>query len=258
MRIISLCPSITDIILHIGGKEMLCGVTDHCPEIPGVMRLGSPKALKFSEIEKLSPDLILADKGDNRPEELRPLQQKFKVEILEVRSLQEVLDAVAVIGRSIQKIEGASKLNEEIGRTISETRARATGKTPLRTLILLWNMPFLTVNFNTYPSRLIETCGATNVFHQDPVYEIPIELEDMIEKEPQLLLLASEPYPFKKQQLKKFREYQIFSRIPLELVDGYYFCRYGPMTIEALKFFEALIQKLSVIPAKAGIHENEA
>ncbi len=243
MKIVSLCPSITSILLAIGGQNLLCGVTDHCPEIDGTVRLGSPKLLNLKEIERLLPDLILADKVENRPEELRPLQQKFKVEIFEVRSIQAVMDAVGTAGRLSGCLEKANALIEEIRSTASQIKERVSGETPLRTLILLWNTPFLTVNFDTYPSRLIESCGAYNVFHQDPVYEIPIEIEDMIDNTPQFLMLASDPYPFKKRHIKNFRDYRIFSKIPIELVDGRFFSQYGPITVEALKYFETLIQK---------------
>lgn len=243
MKIVSLCPSITDIIVHIGGQSLLCGVTDHCPEVPGAAKLGSPKALNFSEIERLAPDLILADRIENRPEELRVLQAKFKVETFEVRTLPDLTDVCSAVGRSAGRTAEGKKLADEIHARVSEIRSRVSAEPPLRTLILLWNTPFLTVNFDTYASRLIEACGGWNCFHEDPVHEIPIEIEDMIDKDPQLLLLASEPFPFKKHHVKKFREYRVFSKIPIELVSGHYLSRYGPLTLEALKFFETLIRK---------------
>ena len=73
----------------------------------------------------------------------------------------------------------------------------------------------------------------------------------MIDKDPKLLLLASEPYPFKKKNVKKFREYKVFSKIPIELVSGHYLTRYGPVTIEALDFFSTLIEKHGFIPNPA-------
>lgn len=243
MKVISLCPSLTDLAIRLGGRELLCGVTDHCPELEGIARLGSPKALNLEEIERLAPDLILSDMVENRPEELRPLQKKFKVELYEVRSIQGVMDAAATMGRSLGRIPQANAFIDEIRKTADEVKTNTASETPLRTLILLWNTPFLTVNFDTYASRLIESCGAYNIFHQDPVHEIPIEIEDMIDNNPQLLLLASDPYPFKKRHIKNFRDYRIFSKIPIELVSGHYLSRYGPVTLEALRFFEALILK---------------
>ena len=175
-----------------------------------------------------------------------------------INAIGSFLIGIAVYGANIfivdnRDIASAGALNEKIKSSYDTVRAKAAGKEPLQTLILLWNTPFLTINFDTYASRIIEACGGYNVFHQDPVYEIPIELEDMIEKDPQLLLLASEPFPFKKQHLKKFREYRIFSKIPLELVSGHYLSRYGPVTLEALKFFEALIQKSTRILSSPNV-----
>lgn len=243
MKIVSLSPSLTDIVRAIGGEYLLAGVTDHCPEISGFFhRLGSPKALNLAQIEALKPDFILSDQGDNRPEEMRKLQG-FKILSFNARSVPAVMDTVAEIGRALNLPGGAGALNEKIKTSYDAARAKAAGKDPLHTLILLWDTPLLTINFDTYASRLLESCGAYNSFHTDPVHEIPIEIEDMIDKDPKLLLLASEPYPFKKRNLKKFREYKVFSKIPIELVSGHYLSRYGPVTAEALDFFSALIEK---------------
>ncbi len=242
MRVISLCPSLTDIFLHIGEGEP-AGVTVHCePQLDSV-RVGSPKSVDFSAIDSVRPDLILADQNENRPEEIRELQKKYKVMTFDVRSVQAVLEAVSALGRALERNEEALRLIQEIGAAADTVKEKIKGLEPLPAQILLWNTPFLTVNFDTYASRIVEAAGGTNVFRQDPVREIPIEIEDMIDKDPKLLLLASDPYPFKKQHVKKFREYRVFSKIPIELVSGHYLSRYGPMTAEALLFFQQLIEK---------------
>ncbi len=167
MKIVSLSPSLTDIVLAIGGEYLLTGVTDHCPEISGFFhRLGSPKSLNLTQIEALKPDLILSDQGDNRPEELRRLKD-FKILSYNVRSVPDAMETVAQIGRALSLPGGSGALIERMKAAYDTARAQAAAQDPLQTLILLWDTPFLTINFDTYASRLVEACGAYNSFHSD-------------------------------------------------------------------------------------------
>ncbi len=268
MKIVSLSPSFTEILEKLGAAERLVGVTDHCPEVSPV-KIGSPKALNVSEILALRPDLVLADQNENRPEEIRELQKEFGVKIFDVRSIPAVVDAVWTIGRLVGEEKEAHKLTDEIQEAVSGVPNKTVIASPavggawqplaeiaslppapprndeavgLRTLTLLWNQPYLTINFDTYISRLIEAAGGRNVFHEDPVREFPIEMEDMIEKNPELLLLPGDPYPFRKRHVEGFRKYRVFSKIRIERLDGKLFSRFGPRTVTALETLRSFFQ----------------
>ena len=241
-RAVSLSPSFTEILQALGEGANLAGVTDHCPQdLAGACRIGSPKALRLEEIARLAPDIVLADRNENRPEEVRVLEKKFRVVSFDVRSVPAAVDAVAGLGRLFEKKEAAEKIVKDILAEQEANRKAAEGAAPVRTLILLWHQPYLTVNFDTYISRLVEGAGGRNVFHEDPIREFPVELEDMIERDPERLLLAAEPFSFRKNHRAGFRKYRIFSKIPIDLVDGRLFSRFGPRTAEALRTLRRLI-----------------
>jgi len=191
--------------------------------------------------------LILADQNENRPEEIKALQKKFKVVLFDVRSVQAVIDAVSTIARLAENPQAAEKLITEI-KTEYDINRQAAPTPPVQTLALLWNLPYLTINFDTYISRLIESSGGYNVFHQDPIREFPVDLEDLIEKNPAVLLLPKTPYPFSSRHVKRFREYRVFSKIPIHLIDGRFFSRFGPRTVEALKTFREILLEASKVP----------
>ncbi len=191
--------------------------------------------------------MILADQNENRPEEIKALQKKFKVVLFDVRSVQAVIDAVSTIARLAENPQAAEKLITEI-KTEYDINRQAAPTPPVQTLALLWNLPYLTINFDTYISRLIESSGGYNVFHQDPIREFPVDLEDLIEKNPAVLLLPKTPYPFSSRHVKRFREYRVFSKIPIHLIDGRFFSRFGPRTVEALKTFREILLEASKVP----------
>jgi ABC-type Fe3+-hydroxamate transport system substrate-binding protein len=247
MRIISLSPSFTEILRDSGiGAECLVGITSHCPQDMAVKarRLGSPKALNLSEIEALSPDFIFAHEGENRQEQIHALQRKYRVVTFAVRSVPAVIDTVHAIARHLGKTDASEALENKIRNEYEENLRTFGGIRPVRTMILIWNQPYLTVNFDTYLSRLVEASGCFNVFHSDPLREFPVEMEDMLDKNPELLLLPTEPFPFTKRHIAMFRKYRTFSRIRIELIDGALFFRFGPKTIEALKTLRLVIGSL--------------
>jgi ABC-type hemin transport system substrate-binding protein len=233
VKIVSLAPSFTEILESCEAAGQIVGVTDDCPALKhDPARLGSTKTLDLAKIETLRPDLILADHNENRPEALRELAKKFKVVSFAITSIHSVAEAVSEIGCLAGCEAPASRLAGEI---LSVILPENKVKEKVRTLILLWNLPFLTVNRETYPSLLVEAAGGYNVFHEDPVREIPIELEDMIDNKPAAILLASDPYPFTKSHVDYFEAFNVFSHVKVRLVDGYFFSRFGPRTVSALK-----------------------
>lgn len=241
MRLVSLSPSLTDILTALQAGDLLVGVSHACDfSQNSLQRLGNPKAVQISKIFALAPDMILADAEDNRPDEIQRLQSRWRIKLFEVRKPSQVLDVVAVLGRLVRKEKEAECLNEALRQELlANERVFQEGRRK-RTIVLTWDQPYLTVNFDTYPSRLVESCGGRNVFREETIREFPVEMEEMIEKNPETLLLAGDPAPFCQAHIARFRQYRIFSRIPIHLVPGKFLNRYGPQTLEALRYLREL------------------
>lgn len=246
MRIVSLSPSLTEILTALGAADPLVGVTDACEiEASSATRLGSPKAIQVSKVGALKPDWILADALENRPEEIEALEKRWHVKLFDVRKIDDVCDTVAELGRLTGRTEEAKRLYVSIQNELKLNEETFQERPKKRTALLIWDQPYLTVNFDTYPSRLIEASGGVNVFREEPLHEFPVEMEDLLERDPGLLLLPGEPAPFRAKHIQQFRKYRIFSRIPIHLVDGKLFSRYGVQTREALRTFREIYASLS-------------
>jgi iron complex transport system substrate-binding protein len=242
MRIISLSPSITETLFALSLEQDLVGVTDDCSKTPSSLRrVGNPKALHADIIAGLKPDLLIAESGLNRPDEIRNLKEKFHVISYEVVSMPSLIRTIGDLGEQLEVQENAKKLIRHIYAEWNQAP-----KDPVKSLILLWNTPFLTVSANTYASNLIEAAGGINVFRQDPTPEVAIEIEDMIDQSPDLILLPQEPFPFTKKDAAYFQNLPPFARKRVRLVDGYLFSRFGPRTVSALKVLKALMQEAKV------------
>lgn len=243
MRVISLHASFSEILQYLECEHFLSGVTGDCKFLNAqIPQIGSPKALDLEGIASLNPDLILADEDQNRPDEIKQLEKKYKLEKFTVRSVDDAVDCVWSIGRIVNKIGKTSELRDAINSERELCRNLIREKGRVSTLVLLWYLPYITVNFNTYISKLIEEAGGWNVFREESVPEVSVDLEDMIGKEPQLLLLPKEPYGFKKRHVQKLREYKVFSKNKIELIDGKLFNCYGVTTLNALREFRRIYE----------------
>ena len=245
MQIVSLSPSLTEIVTALGASGELKGASDLC-ELGenGIQRVGSPKALEIAQIDRLLPELILADAFDNRPEEVGRLARKWRTKLFEVKGLEGVCDAIHDLGRLLGKKEKADPLIQRIRDEMTACGKIFPKEKKKRSVVLLWNGPYLTVNFDTYPSRLLEAAGGLNVFRSESLREFPVELEDVIDKDPEVLFVAGEPGPFQKRHITEFRRYRVLSKIPIHLVKGELLTRYGMKTIEALKQFRKIYETL--------------
>lgn len=221
MKIVSLSPSLTEILEALKISDTLVSL--------------SSKANFLREIETTAPEWVLVDSQESRPEEVEVLRRRWKTKLFQVKTLEGVLDCAAELGRLVGKRKESQELNEAIQGEIQRNQEIFRDRERKRTILLLWNQPYLTVNFDTYASRLLEASGGINVFREEPLREFPVEVEDMIEKNPAFLLLSSDPAPFQARHVDEFRRYRIFSQIPIHLVDGKLFSGYGPRTIQALR-----------------------
>ena len=256
MKLVSLSPSLTDILVGLKAADHLRGVTDRC-DLNGrlIERVGSPRAINAVKIQALEPDWILADAQENRPEEIQTLQRRWPVKLFDVRKLSDVTDCIAELGRLTQQGDLGRSLQHSLWSELAENEKTFRDRPRRKTIFLLWNQPLLTVNFDTYASRLIEMSGGENVFRREPVREIPVEIEDLIEKNPELLLLPTEPGPFQKRHISQFRRYRVLSRIPIQLVDGKLLLYYGLKTVEALRELRKIFGSLKQFFAEpAGRH----
>jgi len=126
-RLVSLAPSITEVLYAIGSSEQIVGVTEYC-DYPPEARL-KPKVgyihPNLESIVALRPDLILAPREFLRAEILGKLEQlKLATFILEAKTIEDVLSHIQTIGRMLGHSASADALVAEMRQRITEIKAR--------------------------------------------------------------------------------------------------------------------------------------
>lgn len=231
-RIISLVPSLTELIIDLGMQDQLVGRTrfcihpkDHVEDIPII---GGTKNPRLDKIRELNPDVIIANKEENRPEDIKALQDDFDINVTEISTIEDALIIIHELGKQFDKVEKAQQLITEVQDTLQDT----PDVSPLSTAYLIWKDPWMTVGGDTYINDIMDHWDLPNVFSDQQRYP-KITLEDLKKKNPDLILLSSEPYPFKEKHMQHIEEACPAARVLL--VEGEWFSWYGSRMVQAFK-----------------------
>lgn len=237
-RIVSLVPSQTELLCDLGLENRLAGITRFCVHPEQVFqtkpRVGGTKNIDHEKISSISPDLIIANKEENQPGDIEILEKRFPVWVSDVNDLDSAIDMIRSIGIMTQKHSEAEHLTESILSGFSNLKK----STPLKVIYLIWNQPFMTIGSDTFIHDMISRCGWINVFSDRSRYPA-ITDEDIIRSEADLLLLATEPYPFSQ---KHADELSARFNIPAMIVDGEYFSWYGSRMTGTPSYLQQLTQ----------------
>ncbi len=241
-RIISLVPSQTELLFDLGLREEVIGITKFCVHPAGWFktktRIGGTKQIKADIIHQLQPDLIIANKEENVKEQVEELEKHFPVWTSNVNNLDDAYEMIEQIGLITNKEKRAKEITTQIQNNFA--RLPVNDSRP-KTAYLIWKDPFMTAGGDTFIHSMLEAAGFENIFSDKTRYP-ELTIADLQIADCQLLLLSSEPFPFKQ---KHIEEYQ--SQLPgtkIILVDGEMFSWYGSRLLQSPGYFEKLYEEI--------------
>lgn len=231
-RIISLVPSLTELLIDLGLKDQLVGRTRFCVhpknEVKDIPIMGGTKNPRLDKIKTAKPDYIVANKEENRKEHIEELRQDFEVNLTDIASIEDALITIHELGKKLQAAEEAGKLIKSINEAMEEI----PDEPPLRTAYFIWKDPWMTVGADSYIHNVMQHWNLKNVFGDQNRYP-KVNFYDLAEKDPELILLSSEPFPFKDKHLAEFEE--AFPNTRTLLVEGEWFSWYGSHMLHSFK-----------------------
>src|SRR5258706_3538848 len=235
-RIISLVPSQTELLFDLGLDEEVVGITKFCVHprswFEKKTKVGGTKDFWFDRIDELGPELIVGNKEENDREGIERLKLKYPVWMSNISTLEHALKMIQDLGSITHRESRANRINERI----REAFAGLTIKSPKRVLYLIWKSPWMGVGKNTFIHSMLEQMGLVNCLQEE---RYP-ELTDLSIRElsPDIVLLPSEPYPFRQKHVERLQ--QLIPHSNIALVDGEMFSWYGSRLIHAPAYFNSL------------------
>ena len=153
--------------------------------------------------------------------------------------LSGAFDMIEKIGAITNKVESATNLNTEIQQSFQHLKK---AEKPKNICYLIWQNPYMTIGGDTFINDILQRCGLKNVFSDTKRYPI-ITIQEMKDANPEIILLSSEPYPFKEEEKKHLS--QFIDKKNILLVDGTYFSWYGSRLKNAPSYFKSIISSQS-------------
>ncbi|MCA1761913.1 MAG: ABC transporter substrate-binding protein [Cryomorphaceae bacterium] len=246
-RIVSLVPSLTELLVDLGLEEKLVGLTKFCVHPNGLRDrktvIGGTKNVRTEEVRKLQPDFILASKEENTRRCVEELRKDIPVYVSDISNLDDLKVAVTDLGKIFQVGAAAEKRIIEIDELSNSLKAKVGKKQSC--LYLIWKDPYMAAGTDTFISEMLELTGCENALKQlgeegERYPRLTVELMNKLA--PDHIFLSSEPFPFKEKHAK---DLSAKTAAKLRIVDGEAFSWYGTGVLRQGEYLQAFAQDVS-------------
>ncbi len=246
LRIVSLVPSLTELLFALGCGDRVAGVSRYClypeAEVACLPRVGGQKDPDLGALLGLQPDLVLANKEENLERDVAALERAgVPVYVTDVRTLPAALALPREIGGLCAADPGRQgALQERMEQGVTLARERACQHPRVAVAMPVWRDPWILAGSDTYIDAVLSAIGGDNVAteldgagrRRYPKADLA-QLRGRVER----VLLPSEPYPFGERDAA---EVASFLGVPARLCDGTVACWYGPRTARIAELSELL------------------
>ncbi len=236
-RIVSLVPSQTELLVTMGLKDCLVGITKFCVH-PIELRkevtvVGGTKNVHLDKIATLSPDIIICNKEENTQEIVETCEKIAPVWVSDMVTFEDALKMMHLLGTLLGVSQKTQELIEEISKAKEDFDRFMKGRPFQKVIYVIWKRPYMAAGKGTFIDTLLHFNHYENSVKEDRYPEV----SEAEMNEVDLILLSSEPYPFKE---KDVLELQQKTNATVRLVDGEYFSWYGSRLKDAFSYFKTL------------------
>jgi len=195
MRIISLAPSITEILFALGLNEEIEAVTDFCDYPEAVSkrpRVGGFINPNIEKIVSLKPDLIIAIRDGNRMGTIDRLNElAFPVYVVDPKSFDGVITTLQNIGDIVGRQENSKNIVNEIKAKREKTAILTRSLPRPKVFFQIGYLPMITVGKGSLADELIRLAGGRSISENESLNYPPYNIEIVVQKAPEIIIMSS-------------------------------------------------------------------
>jgi ABC-type Fe3+-hydroxamate transport system substrate-binding protein len=241
---VSLVPSQTETLFALGAGERVVGVTEYCVHpadaLAGVARVGGTKTPDLERIGALRPDLVLANREENRRLDVERLEAAgLRVFVTYARNVDDAVAEIALLGQLTGRTAEAARVCVEI----AGARAALPERAPVRVVALIWKHPYMAVGPDCFASDLLRVCGGHNAVPAGRRRYPQLDARALAALAPEVILLPTEPYAFGAEDIPELLALDCPAARSrrVHVVEGELLTWYGPRIARAIETFGALL-----------------
>ncbi len=249
-RIVSLVPSITELVCDLGLSGHLVGRTGFCvhprASLRCVPKVGGTKDVDLAKVRALAPTHVLLNVDENQKSTAAALAQ-FVPQLIVTHPLAPLdnLPLYRLIGGIFGREQAAEALCARVQQAHGALAQAARAWPRQRVLYLIWKDPWMTVARDTYISRTLALAGWDTVPAGAAARYPEVQLDQSLLAEAQLLLLSSEPYRFRARHAAELRALPVMRGKTVALIDGAMCSWYGSRAIAGMDYLRRFREQLS-------------
>lgn len=195
-RVVSLAPSLTDMVLELGAADRLAGLLDGGPRpqsLKGLPSVGRYGQVNLEQILALQPDLLLVWPGAVPDAQLQRLRAVgIPLYVADPHHLEDISRQFREMGERLGQAEKGRALAEAFDVRMAQLRAQYRREQPLRVFYQVWDRPLYTVGGRQIISEALEVCGGRNLFADLDLPAPQVGQEAVLARDPQVILAASD------------------------------------------------------------------
>jgi ABC-type Fe3+-hydroxamate transport system substrate-binding protein len=240
-RIISLVPSLTELLYTLGLEDETIAITKFCVHpkewYKSKIKIGGTKSVNVKKILSLQPDLIIANKEENVKDQVETLAIHFPVWMTDVNDLNDALQMITDVSQLTGSIKKGKNLIKEIKNVFESLHAHAIAAPAA---YLIWKDPLMAAGGNTFINDMMKQAGIINVFSHKSRYPV-ITIDELRSSGCKQLILSSEPYPFSEKHIPLLQKE--LPGVEVRLADGEMFSWYGSRLLLSANYFKQFNSK---------------
>jgi iron complex transport system substrate-binding protein len=194
-RIVSLAPSVTEVLFALGVGDRVAGVTSYCdypPEARQKPPVGDTLKPSLEKIVALKADLVIISTASQVEASFRKLEELgIPVYVTNPRSVDGVVESIDKIGELIDVRERARELTDELRRRIAIVQARVAETSRPSVLVILGTEPLITAGAGSFINDLINRAGARSISAEDKADYPQYSIETAVARQPEIILLQA-------------------------------------------------------------------
>ncbi|GAB4179236.1 MAG: helical backbone metal receptor [Rhodocyclaceae bacterium] len=250
VRIVSLVPSLTELVCDLGLGAALVGRTGFCVHpreaLRAVPKVGGTKDVRIHSVRALAPTHLIVNIDENRREDVAAMKAFVPhVIVTHPQRPEDNLELYALFGGIFGRAQAAQRLAGALREALAEARGAASVLPRERVLYLVWREPWMSVARDTYVSATLAAAGWDSLpAHADARYPA-LRMDEPWLGDIDRVLLPSEPYPFRPRHAAEVAAVPALAGKPVEFIDGEMTSWYGSRAPAGLRYLAALRTRLA-------------
>jgi ABC-type Fe3+-hydroxamate transport system substrate-binding protein len=247
VRIVSLVPSLTELLCELGLAAQVVGRTGFCVHprdtVRAIPKVGGTKDVDLDKVRALAPTHLVVNVDENE----KPVVDALRASVPNVIVTHpiEVADNLALyelFGRLFHRQPRAAALQASLRRELEDLAARPFA--PMRVLYLIWRRPWMTVGPDTYVARMLATVGLQAVAPPSDRRYPELSFGSFGPERFDAVLLSTEPYRFTEAHVRELEADPLLGGRAVQLIDGEMTSWYGSRAIDGLGYLRRFRQAL--------------